>query len=418
MTKLTRRGLLKGTAATALGLSLPMPFISRRRWPPRARSWSAWKPARPTTPSTRRTPPNSPRRPASRSSSSRSRTTISASSSCSTALSGAGGFDVYIADQVWLPEFYEKGFIRDLSGLYTDADKADFSKTAIETVTYDGALVALPIMVHNCAMYYRTDLFEAGCRRHDLGRVSRLRQDGRRAASLGHHGLLQAGHRGRDPAPLVLSAGGRRSARGRRHADDQLRCRPGRARVHDVAGVRGQVGARGRARTARHAGPLARGQAGDGAGLAVPLLAQQGAARRQVRHRHRARPHEPRRHRLFVGLCRRQRRQEPRRRRRVHQVGDEHRHALRLWQGMAEPGAARLGDRPHQRRRLDQRRRQGGDRGLRDLGRRRQEHDDGAAILAAPRRPRHHAVGRDVQGDDHRPGAGRWPVPGRSGDGS
>src|SRR5689334_12778909 len=26
------------------------------------------------------------------------------------ALSAAGGFDVYIADQVWLPEFYEKGF--------------------------------------------------------------------------------------------------------------------------------------------------------------------------------------------------------------------------------------------------------------------------------------------------------------------
>jgi multiple sugar transport system substrate-binding protein len=76
------------------------------------------------------------------------------------ALSGAGGFDVYIADQVWLPEFYQKGFIKDLSGAVTDADKADFSKTAIETVTYDGALVALPIMVHNCAMYYRTDLFE------------------------------------------------------------------------------------------------------------------------------------------------------------------------------------------------------------------------------------------------------------------
>jgi len=27
-------------------------------------------------------------------------------------------------------------------------------------VTDDGALVALPIMVHNCAMYYRTNLFE------------------------------------------------------------------------------------------------------------------------------------------------------------------------------------------------------------------------------------------------------------------
>ena len=45
-------------------------------------------------------------------------------------------------------------------GIVTDADKADFSKTAIETVSYKGALVALPVMVHNCALYYRTDLFE------------------------------------------------------------------------------------------------------------------------------------------------------------------------------------------------------------------------------------------------------------------
>jgi ABC-type glycerol-3-phosphate transport system substrate-binding protein len=50
------------------------------------------------------------------------------------AVSGGGGFDVYIADQVWLPEFYEKGFISDISGQLSDADKADFSKTAIETV--------------------------------------------------------------------------------------------------------------------------------------------------------------------------------------------------------------------------------------------------------------------------------------------
>ena len=77
------------------------------------------------------------------------------------ALSGAGGFDVYIADQVWLPEFYEKGFIADISSQLTDADKADFSKTAIETISYKGAIVALPIMVHNCAMYYRTDLLQA-----------------------------------------------------------------------------------------------------------------------------------------------------------------------------------------------------------------------------------------------------------------
>src|SRR5580704_17220115 len=74
------------------------------------------------------------------------------------ALGRAGGFDVYIADQVWLPEFYEKGFIADISSQLSDADREDFSKTAIQTVSYKGAVVALPIMVHNCAMYYRKDL--------------------------------------------------------------------------------------------------------------------------------------------------------------------------------------------------------------------------------------------------------------------
>lgn len=76
------------------------------------------------------------------------------------ALSGAGGYDVYIADQVWLPEFHQKGFIADLTPHLSEEDRGDFSKTALDTVTYQGALVALPIMVHNCALYYRTDLFE------------------------------------------------------------------------------------------------------------------------------------------------------------------------------------------------------------------------------------------------------------------
>ena len=56
------------------------------------------------------------------------------------ALSGAGGFDVYIADQVWLPEFYEKGFIADISGSLSDDDRADFSKAALETVGLGGRL--------------------------------------------------------------------------------------------------------------------------------------------------------------------------------------------------------------------------------------------------------------------------------------
>jgi ABC-type glycerol-3-phosphate transport system substrate-binding protein len=159
VTNLTRRGLLKGTAATALGLSLPMPFISRgysasgkivvgmEAGSPydtyyRARA-QAFTDATGVTAEFQAIPHDNIRQ-----------------QFVQDALSGGGSFDVYIADQVWLPEFYQKGFIKDLSGAVTDADKADFSKTSIETVTYDGALVALPIMVHNCAMYYRTDLFE------------------------------------------------------------------------------------------------------------------------------------------------------------------------------------------------------------------------------------------------------------------
>lgn len=76
------------------------------------------------------------------------------------ALSAAGGFDVYIADQVWLPEFAQKGFIRNLDDAVSDADRQDFAGTALQTVSFEGGLYALPIMVHNCAMYWRTDLLE------------------------------------------------------------------------------------------------------------------------------------------------------------------------------------------------------------------------------------------------------------------
>ena len=70
----------------------------------------------------------------------------------------AGGFDVYIADQPWLPEFAEKGFILDLTDKIDAADKADFAGSALDTVSWSGKVYALPIIVHNCAMYYRSDL--------------------------------------------------------------------------------------------------------------------------------------------------------------------------------------------------------------------------------------------------------------------
>jgi multiple sugar transport system substrate-binding protein len=76
------------------------------------------------------------------------------------AMSAAGGFDVDIADQPWLPEFAEKGFIIDLTDKIDAADKADFAGRALDTVSWGGKLYALPIIVHNCAMYYRSDLLQ------------------------------------------------------------------------------------------------------------------------------------------------------------------------------------------------------------------------------------------------------------------
>ena len=155
----TRRGVLKGSAASMLGLSLPMPFISRAM----AASGKIVVGMEAGSPYDTFYKKHAPEFTA------KSGVTVEFISIphdnirqqfVLDALSAAGGFDVYIADQVWLPEFYEKGFIRDLSSLISDADRSDFSKTALETVTYKGVPVALPVMVHNCAMYYRTDLFE------------------------------------------------------------------------------------------------------------------------------------------------------------------------------------------------------------------------------------------------------------------
>jgi multiple sugar transport system substrate-binding protein len=155
----TRRSILKGTAAGMMAANLPMPFISRAM----AASGKIVVGMEAGSPYDTFYKKHAPEFTAA------SGVTVEFISIphdnirqqfVLDALSAAGGFDVYIADQVWLPEFYEKGFIRDLSSLISDADRSDFSKTALETVTYKGIPVALPVMVHNCAMYYRTDLFE------------------------------------------------------------------------------------------------------------------------------------------------------------------------------------------------------------------------------------------------------------------
>ena len=224
----SRRQMLKASAAAGLGLTFPMPFIGkshaagidhRRRRGRVALRKILWR--------ARGQP--SPRRPAS---------TVAFNSIphdnirqqfALDAMSAAGGFDVYIADQPWLPEFAEKGFIIDLTDKVDAADKADFAGRALDTVSWGGKLYALPIIVHNCAMYYRSDLLERGRalrRPGDLGRVSRMGEEAHQGRRLRHADRRQAGHRGDDASPLLHPAGGRRHPRRQQQAGLRFRCRP------------------------------------------------------------------------------------------------------------------------------------------------------------------------------------------------
>ena len=77
------------------------------------------------------------------------------------AIAGTGAIDVYQADQPWVAEFAALGFLEPLSRRISREDLSDFFPTALATVTYRGEIYALPYLVHNSVLYYRTDLFKA-----------------------------------------------------------------------------------------------------------------------------------------------------------------------------------------------------------------------------------------------------------------
>ena len=76
------------------------------------------------------------------------------------AASGAGAIDVFNADQPWVPEFAAAGYLMPMDKYLTSDDRADFLSTALDTVTYKGKIYALPYLVHDNVLYYRTDLFQ------------------------------------------------------------------------------------------------------------------------------------------------------------------------------------------------------------------------------------------------------------------
>lgn len=78
----------------------------------------------------------------------------------SDALSGTGAYDVYESDQPWISQFANKGYLVDLSDRISATDRADFAGNTLDTVSYQGKLYALPFLVHNTVLFYRTDLFD------------------------------------------------------------------------------------------------------------------------------------------------------------------------------------------------------------------------------------------------------------------
>jgi ABC-type glycerol-3-phosphate transport system substrate-binding protein len=76
------------------------------------------------------------------------------------ALAGTGDIDVFQADQPWVAEFAAAGYLEPLSSRISGEDLADFYPVAMDTVSYNGEIYALPYLVHNSVLYYRTDLFE------------------------------------------------------------------------------------------------------------------------------------------------------------------------------------------------------------------------------------------------------------------
>ena len=70
-------------------------------------------------------------------------------------------FDVFALDTIWVAEFAEAGWLRDLSALFTGADERDLYPAPLASVRWSGRRYALPWFVDAGLLYYRTDLLAA-----------------------------------------------------------------------------------------------------------------------------------------------------------------------------------------------------------------------------------------------------------------
>jgi len=72
---------------------------------------------------------------------------------------GAADFDVFAIDVVWAPEFARAGWLADLSGAFPAPKlRGAFLPHAVEAVTLEGRVYAIPWFLDVGLLYYRTDL--------------------------------------------------------------------------------------------------------------------------------------------------------------------------------------------------------------------------------------------------------------------
>ena len=96
---------------------------------------------------------------------------------------GADDFDVFAIDVVWAPEFARAGWLADLSEAFPKARlREEMLPRAVEAVTLEGRVYAVPWYLDVGLLYYRTDLVPRAPRTYDelrdFARAALVREPG------------------------------------------------------------------------------------------------------------------------------------------------------------------------------------------------------------------------------------------------
>jgi multiple sugar transport system substrate-binding protein len=75
-------------------------------------------------------------------------------------LSGDASYDIVYCDGIWVAKFAAAGWLRDLSGKLSDADRSDFLPEELRAGSYRGKLYRIPAFTDAGVLFYRKDLIQ------------------------------------------------------------------------------------------------------------------------------------------------------------------------------------------------------------------------------------------------------------------